>query len=219
MNHGAMTSGLRPTKGQRTRAEIVRRCAQLMNRHGYLAASIAQVVQATGIQKGGLYRHFDSRQALAYESLDYAVAQIRERLLSAMQVHTNACDQLLAMLGAYDFGELGLDAVPFAGGCPIMNSAIESDHADAGLRERARAAMRGWHDLLTRIVDAGVRRGEIRLGVDPHQTASAFIACIEGGVMLAHLYGDSSHLQAVRRHLENHIEDRLRPPCSAGGRP
>jgi TetR/AcrR family transcriptional repressor of nem operon len=218
MNHGSTASGLQPTKGQRTRAEIVRRCAQLMNRHGYMAASVSQVVQATGIQKGGLYRHFASRQALAYEALDYAVAQIRERLLRAMQGHANACDQLLAMLDAYDFSEEGIDAVPFVGGCPIMNSAIESDHADGGLLERARAAMQGWHELLVRVVDAGIRRGEIRPGVDPHRTASTFIACIEGGVMLAHLYADFSHLQAVRGHLANYIDDRLRPAGAAGRR-
>ena len=28
---------------------------------------MAAVVEATGIQKGGLYRHFESREALTYE--------------------------------------------------------------------------------------------------------------------------------------------------------
>jgi TetR/AcrR family transcriptional regulator, transcriptional repressor for nem operon len=211
-----MTSSLTPTKGQRTRAQIVRRSAELMNRQGYLYAPMAAVVQATGIQKGGLYRHFESRQALALEALDYAVTHIRERLLGAMQGHTHACDRLLAMLDAYDFDEADAGSVPFVGGCPIMNSAIESDHADESLRVRARAAMQGWHDLLARIVAVGLRNGEIRAGVDPGETASAFIACIEGGVMLAHLYGDAAHLRSVRRHLENYIEDRLRPPYAEG---
>ena len=195
-------------KGQRTRAEIVRRSAELMNRQGYLAAPVAAVIEATGIQKGGLYRHFESREALAFEALDYAVAQIRDRLLGAMRGRANACDRLLGMLGAY--GEDGAD-VPFAGGCPIMNSAIESNHAHAGLRARAQAAMSAWHDLLVRTLKAGLRRGEVRAGVDPQQTATALIACIEGGVMLSQLYGDAAYLRAARRHLEDHIARALRP--------
>ena len=207
----AMSTPTPLTKGQRTRAEIVRRSAELMNRQGFIAAPVAAVVEATGIQKGGLYRHFESREALAFEALDYAVAQIRDRLLAGMQGHRDACDQLLGMLGAYDGAG---DDVPFAGGCPIMNSAIESDHAHPALRARAQAAMAAWHELLVRTVKAGLRKGEIRTGVDAQQTATAFIACIEGGVMLTHLYGDPAYMRAARRHLEDHIALALRAPPS-----
>jgi TetR/AcrR family transcriptional regulator, transcriptional repressor for nem operon len=200
-------------KGQRTRADIVRRSAELMNRHGFLAAPVAAVVEATGIQKGGLYRHFESREALAFEALDHAVAQVRERLLGAMQRERNACDQLLAMLRAYDGDSVD---VPLPGGCPIMNCAIEADHAHPGLRERAQTAMSAWHGLIVRIVTAGVRRGEIRAGTDPQQTASAFIAGIEGGVMLTQLYADARHLRAARALLEDHIAHRLRPQPRPG---
>ena len=197
-----------PTKGQRTRAEIVRRSAELMNRAGFLAAPVAAVIQATGIQKGGLYRHFESREALAFEAFDHAVGQIRDRLVVGMSGHANACDQLLGMLAAY--ADEAVD-VPLPGGCPIMNSAIEADHAHPGLRDRARAAMDAWRGLLVRTIQAGVRKHEIRAGVDAQQTASLMIAAIEGGVMLTQLYADPAHLRAARRLLESHIEDRLRP--------
>ena len=198
-----------PSKGQRTRAEIIRRTAELMNRQGFLAAPMAAVTSATGIQKGGLYRHFESREALAYEALDYAVNQVRARFLQALEGRASACERLLAIVHAYD--DAG-DDLPFAGGCPIMNSAIESDHAHPGLRERAQGAMSGWHGLLVRIVQAGLRAGEIRHGVVPQQVASVFIACMEGAVMLTHLYGDRAHWRAVRAHLETYVERELRQP-------
>jgi AcrR family transcriptional regulator len=204
------------TKGQRTRAEIVRRTADLMNRQGYLAAPVAAVIEATGIQKGGLYRHFESREALAFEAFDHAVAQVRDRLLGAMQGHDDACDQLLGMLAAYADreGDEAL-AVPLPGGCPIMNSAIESDHAHPALRTRAQAAMAAWHDLLVRTLQRGLRRGQVRAGIDPHATATTFIACIEGGVMLTQLHGEARYLRAACHHLEDHVERVLR----AGSRP
>lgn len=203
-------SNLPATKGQRTRAEIIRRSARLMNRQGFLASPMSAVIEATGIQKGGLYRHFASREALVYAALDHAVAEVRERFVAALQGRDHACDQLLACLGAYEAGD-DVSAVPFEGGCPIMNAAIESDHAHPGLQQRAREAMQGWHGLLARIVAQGIRRGEIRADVDADEEASVMIACIEGAVMLSHLHGNADALTAVRRHLERHVQRNLRP--------
>ena len=180
-----------------------------MNRQGFLSVPMAAVVAATGIQKGGLYRHFESRETLAYEALDFAVSQVRQRFVRALEGRSGACEQLLALLKAY--GEEA-DDVPFAGGCPIMNTAIESDHAHPGLRQRAQAAMSGWHGLLQRIVEEGMKAGEIRSSANPVHVATVFIACVEGAVMLAHLYGEASHLEAARHHLAHWIESELRQP-------
>jgi TetR/AcrR family transcriptional regulator, transcriptional repressor for nem operon len=197
------------TKGERTRADIIQRSAVLMNRQGFLSAPLSAVVEATGIQKGGLYRHFESREALAYEALDFAVSQVRERFMQALEGRSGACEQLLAIVNAY--GDEAGD-VPFAGGCPIMNTAIESDHAHPGLRQRAQAAMNGWHGLLQRIVEAGLKAGEIRRGTDPDHVATVFIACIEGAVMLSHLHRDPSHLKIAQDHLARYVETDLRTP-------
>src|SRR5205814_6172376 len=97
-----------------------------------------------------------------------------------------------------------------AGGCPIMNTAIEADHAHPGLRQRAQAAMNGWHGLVRRIVEAGIRAGEIRSSVDPQEVASIVIACIEGAVMLSHLHGYTVHVAAARNHLTRFIDRELR---------
>lgn len=168
---------------------------------------MSSVVEATGLKKGGLYRHFESREALAYEALGFAVAQVRARLMQALQGRRGACEQLLALLDIY--ADAGAD-VPLPGGCPIMNSAIESDHAHGGLRERAQAAMSGWHGLLQRIVRDGVATGRIRAGVEPRHVATVFIACLEGAVMLTQLYGDAAHLDAARHHLARFVESELR---------
>jgi len=197
------------TKGQRTRADIIERSAALMNRQGFLTASMSAVVEATGIQKGGLYRHFESRDALAYEALDYAVSQVRSRFMHALEGSSGACEQLLALLDAYGNSA---EEVPLAGGCPIMNTAIESDHVHPGLLLRAQAAMSGWHGLLQRIVEAGVQSAEIRRGTDARRVATVFIACIEGAVMLTHLYGDTFHFKVAREHLARYVESELRQP-------
>jgi len=92
-----------------------------------------------------------------------------------------------------------------------MNAAIESDHAHAGLHQRAHAAMKEWHDGVAAIVVRGIRRGEVRADAVAQDEARIFIACLEGAVMLTHLFGDARALRAARRHLAQHVADRLRP--------
>ena len=204
-----------PTKGERTRAEIVRRSAALLNARGFLATPVSAIVAATGIQKGGLYRHFESREALGLEALDFAVAQVRDRFLQALaDGPADACGQLLGLLDAYDPATAAAadGALPLPGGCPIMNAAIEADHADPALRARAQAAMKGWQSLVQSLVARGISRGEIRADADPQQVATVFIACIEGAVMLSHLNRSAAPLAAARAHLRAHVEHALRPP-------
>jgi len=197
------------TKGERTRADIIQRSAELMNRQGFIAAPLSAVTEATGIQKGGLYRHFGSREELAHEAFDFAVSQVRSRFLAAIEGHSGACERLLAMFDSY--GD-DIDQLPLPGGCPIMNTAIEADHADTALRDRARQAMSAWHGLLRRIVQAGIQAGEIKPGVAPADVASFLIASIEGAVMLTQLHGDIACWHTVRRHLRGYVERELRQP-------
>jgi TetR/AcrR family transcriptional regulator, transcriptional repressor for nem operon len=217
---GAPKASVSLTKGQRTRAEIVRRSAGLMNRHGFLALPLSAVIESTGIQKGGLYRHFDSREALANEAFDYCVTAVRQRFEQALQGKNTACEQLLALIEAHV--EAGVD-VPLPGGCPIMNSAVETDHtsdpAHTSLRQRARDAMSGWHGLVQQIVRGGVASGELRTDVEPAQVASVFIACMEGAVLLTQLYGNAAHMAAARAHLASYIDFALRAQTKPARQP
>ena len=52
---------------QQTRERVVRTAARLFRRHGYRAVSIDRVMEATGLTRGGFYRHFDSKAALYRE--------------------------------------------------------------------------------------------------------------------------------------------------------
>lgn len=204
------------TKGERTRGRIARASAELMNQRGYLSAPVAEIIEATGIQKGGLYRHFESKEALIYAAFDFAVAQVRERFMSALQGKISAPERLLAIVQAYRSSSID---VPLAGGCPIMNSAIEADHAHAGLRARAREAMTAWRKMIARIVGDGVKTGELRAGIDANATAVVVIASLEGAVMLTQLHRDRRALDATIDHLVTYIERDLRAPSKpTGGR-
>jgi TetR/AcrR family transcriptional repressor of nem operon len=53
------------TKGEQTRREIVEKAAPLFNQKGFEGTSLADLMQATGLKKGGIYRHFSGKRELA----------------------------------------------------------------------------------------------------------------------------------------------------------
>ena len=204
------------SKGERTRNQVIALTADLMNEQGWLGVPISQVMAVSGLQKGGLYRHFESREALAYAAFDHAVARVRDRLIDSLTGCETATEQLLALIYAYQPED---GPVPLPGGCPIMNVAIESDHAHPGLRERAVDAMSRWRSLIEQIVLDGVRRSELRKDIDPANVSAVLIGGLEGGVMLSHLYDDPEPLQAAIRHLHHYVEHDLRRHAPEDGTP
>src|ERR1700678_1948300 len=59
------------TKGEQTRRRIVEAAAPIFNKRGYEGASLSELMEATGLKKGGIYRHFSSKEELAAEAFDY----------------------------------------------------------------------------------------------------------------------------------------------------
>jgi TetR/AcrR family transcriptional repressor of nem operon len=58
------------SKGDETRERIIARAAPLFNQRGYAGAAMSDIMAATGLEKGGIYRHFGSKESLAHPSFD-----------------------------------------------------------------------------------------------------------------------------------------------------
>ena len=198
------------SKGSRTREMILERSAPLFNQQGYFGSSLSAVMDATGLEKGGIYNHFESKEQLALEAFDYTFAKIQQRVQSLLVDKRHAVERLLAIAAAFE--EL-IDDAPIAGGCPILNTAIEADDAHPVLRERARGAMDQWRDTIQRILTKGIERDEIRSEVDIETFTSVMISLLEGAIMLSKLYGDSRHMQRVVTHLRHYIMTELTNPA------
>src|SRR5215218_7115908 len=196
-------------RGEGTRENIIRQAATLFNQHGFAGSSMSDVMAATGLQKGGIYRHFESKEQLAVEALDYAVGLMGRRFAEALEGKTHAIDRLSAVIVVFE--ALPHDP-PVPGGCPMMNASIENDDGNPALRERARAAMDGLRGLIVRTTGRGLDRGEIRAGVDPDALATVMISTLEGAVMMSKLYGDDVHVARAAAHLRRYLEESVRAP-------
>ena len=50
-------------KGEQTRQYIIRKAAPIFNQRGFNGAALSDLMKATGLEKGGIYRHFDSKES------------------------------------------------------------------------------------------------------------------------------------------------------------
>jgi AcrR family transcriptional regulator len=191
------------SKGARTREQVVERAAALFNQLGYQGASLSDIMSATGLKKGGIYRHFPNKQQLELEAFEFAVQKMRERFAQALRGKHGARERLLAIVAVYTTLPAN---PPVPGGCPVLNAAVEADDAYPALRERAQHVMNELKRFLKDVLRDGVKSGEFRSGLDLERTASTIMALLEGAVMLSKLYGNQHSMRHAAVHLEAWFE-------------
>lgn len=192
------------SKGERTREQVVERAAALFNQLGYQGASLSDIMAATGLKKGGIYRHFPNKQQLELEAFDYAVQKMRERFSEALDGKQGALERLRAIVAVYT--TLPHDP-PVPGGCPVLNASVEADDAYPALRERAQHVMNELKRFIKDVLRDGMKRGEFRAGIDLERSATTMMALLEGAVMLSKLYGNQQPMRHVAAHLDSWLSD------------
>jgi len=199
------------SKGGKTRQRIVAEAATLFNQRGFEGGSMADLMEATGLEKGGIYRHFSTKEELAAEAFDYAWQAATDVWMQDLDSIPNSVDKLKRFMT--NFIERR-PSVP--GGCPLLNTAIDADDGNPILRERARKALHQWQDRLSEIVRVGLKKREIRSGVDPKKLVTLIIGSLEGALMVSRLERNREALLDTQAHLESYLDSEVR--LSPGGR-
>jgi TetR/AcrR family transcriptional repressor of nem operon len=192
------------TKGEQTRKKIVAAAAPIFNQRGYEGSSLNDLMEATGLKKGGIYRHFSSKEELAAEAFDYAWDAAWSARLLHVDEKANGIARLRRLIANFvDFRP------PVAGGCPILNTAIDADDGNPVLRTRVAKALRAWLSHLQAILEEAQQRGETRPGIDPKGVATVIVASLEGALMISRLQRNDDALRRVQSHLDLYLEDEV----------
>ena len=185
--------GINVGKAEETRQAIIEKAAVIFNKNGYQRTTISTLTKALGLTKGAIYGHFADKDALAVEAFRYSVQQISERVRVRLQLHEGAVDKLRGFARTFlDF----FDEIVQSGGCPILNTAADSDDAHPQLHGEVRRVLTAWEGRLVAMVNVGKESGEIRADADAELFAATFIALIEGGILLAKTIGERKYLES-----------------------
>jgi len=190
-------------KGDRTRENIIMKSAAIFNQRGYAGTSLNDIIADTGIKKGGIYRHFASKDEIALEAYNYAASLVNRKFFEAVDQEQSASGRLLAFFRVYE------DVVhnpPFIGGCPMLNTAVESDDTHAELRDRVKQGMHNALDVMKSIILDGIKAGEFKEDLDPDALASFAFSLLEGGILLSKLDGDNKHMLMNITSLSSYLQ-------------
>jgi TetR/AcrR family transcriptional regulator, transcriptional repressor for nem operon len=193
-------------KGEQTRQEIIRKAAPIFNQNGYAGTALSDLMRATGLEKGGIYRHFGSKQELAGDAFNYAWKLAMDTRFKGTEQIPNTVDRLKQIVR--NFRDRRTGVVP--GGCPLLNTAIDSDDGNPRLRAKALKALGSWLDRLQSIAEERQRRGEVRSDVDSEKPATLIASTLEGSHMVSRLRRKEEPLDLACRHLEEYLETEVR---------
>ncbi len=192
-----------PQKGQLTRENIIAKAAPIFNTKGFAAASMTDVMHATGLQKGGLYNHFETKDELLLAAFDYALQQVTDAVLRVIKREQTSTQKLMALIDFYR--GYALNPV-VAGGCPVLNGMVEADNVNPALQARVQQAQRDLLAAFTRVIENGIRYGEFKPTVDAETSALVMIAMLEGATGLTRTCQRQGYMDTVCDQLIRLIE-------------
>ena len=141
--------------------DVLDRAVQLFWDKGYEAASVAELVEATGLSKSSLYGTFGSKEALFERAIDRYVETRVAMLTSVLAEGSLGLDDVAAFL---QLVESEVDSDLGARGCLAVNTSTELGYRDdavqtvcSGYRTHVRAALQA-------VFSRAEERGEVAPG-------------------------------------------------------
>lgn len=192
------------SKAERTKQFIIEKTAPIFNQKGYAGTSISDLTEATGLTKGSIYGNFSNKDEVALSAFDHNYGLIKATIRHELDKVADPLDKLRVWLRVFSEIETN-DAFKY--GCPVLNTAIEADDTHIELRKKAIGAINNWYNVIGTIIKQGQEEGTIKPDVNDAEFAGAYIAIIEGGVMLAKVTGKMDGLNAVIKQAEKMLAD------------
>ena len=190
------------SKAEQTKLFIIEKTAPVFNKKGFGGTSLTDITSVTGLTKGSIYGNFTNKDEVALAVFDHNLQKIDTIINAEMSKYDTAKDKLLVYVNVYD----NFLHYPFPeGGCPILNTATESDDTHPELKKRAANALNSWKNKITRLIEKGVSAKEFNKNTDAEKTALTIIATIEGAIMITKLTGKINYRNAVMESVKSII--------------
>lgn len=186
-------------KSELTRQMILEKASVAFNLYGFGNTTMSKLMEVTGLEKGGIYGHFESKEELATEAFDHVYIKAIERRFSLIENESNSARKIELYIQSFNSFNTG---VP--GGCPVFNTAVESMNVSPALRRKAKNAYSKIIEKLSGIISSATKEGSYKK-VDPHFVATFIFNSLEGAIVASNLSGDKSIMMDTSKELINYI--------------
>lgn len=160
-----------------TRERLIESTRTLLWERGYVGTSPKSIQQSAGAGQGSMYHHFSGKEELARTAIDYTAKEMR----AAVDAQLSGPGTALERISAYLRRERDV-----LKGCPIGRLTQDPEvMATPVLREPVEETFTWLRSRLAGVVAEGIDAGELSPAIDPAATASAIVAALQGGYVLA----------------------------------
>lgn len=194
-------------KKERTRQLIIEKAAPIFNKKGYSGTSMRDLTEAVGLTKGSIYGNFKNKDEIALAVFDYNVESTLIELTHAIGEKNNAVEKLLLFP---EFFKKVFSRNLIKGGCPIVNTAVDSSHIHSELNKKVTLILERWRKLMVAVMEKGKSANEIKPDINSDEYASVFMTLIEGSVMLSSSTSDMKFLDHSFKYMEKIVVAELK---------
>jgi TetR/AcrR family transcriptional regulator, transcriptional repressor for nem operon len=178
------TAGRLTRKGAQTRRRIVAAAASLILERGVARTTLEDVRAEAGVSSSQIYHYFADKEALVLAVVDYqaeaVVGGIHEPVLAAIE----GIDGLRAWRDMIVSVQENGGCV---GGCPLGSLGSELAELDHAARRAVAVGYRRWETAIRNCLQGMHERGQLAPAADPGQIATAMLAALQGGLLLAQI--------------------------------
>lgn len=154
-----------------------------IHRQGFQAASIANILQDTGLTKGALYHHFPTKHALGLAVIDEVIkGQLDGLIFSRLRESERPVETLLDIIATID-KKVPSDFVML--GCPLNNLMQEMSALDELFQAQLSGVLGIWQKTVEDALKRGQKQGEIRADVNYKAAALFIVSAWEGCIGVA----------------------------------
>ncbi|WP_035644480.1 TetR/AcrR family transcriptional regulator [Flavobacterium sp. ASV13] len=193
------------SKAERTKQFIIEQTAPIFNMKGYSGTSMSDITEATGLTKGSIYGNFENKDEVAIAAFKFNVKKLQDAFSREIDQQATFKGKLLVYPKLYsEYANLKVTK----GGCPILNTATESDDTHPILKKYAERTLKYWKEKIMYFIDQGILAGEFKAdSIDTEKTALTIIALIEGAIMISKLTNNLDNLSSIMTSVYKIIDD------------
>lgn len=186
-------------KGELTRRNIIEKSLQLFSVKGYFNTSISDILQATGLTKGGLYCHFKSKEDVWRAVYDDAVEIWKTVVFKDLRSVTDPMQRIERTIENVLLGYLGKEV--FKGGCFFVNMLVEMSGQSDSMGRHILKGFVGFSKLFQSWLKEAEMADLLKTGLDYRDISNFIVITLNGAATLYMSTRDGSILQQTNDQL------------------
>jgi TetR/AcrR family transcriptional regulator, copper-responsive repressor len=177
-------------KPQFDEAAVIAAAIGVFRRHGYAAAAISDLTEATGLSRSSLYQRFHDKDGLFREALAAYTQRVLRRMKSAKADTVRG--RLEALLRAFL-----PDRSSRTAGCLIARSCADIQELSAESKAATLAGAAHQREILAGLLREGVAAGELAEAADIDAMAWHYLAVLQAVLNFAQAGADPNMLDRM----------------------